>query len=412
MSILANPLQSTVFLPPNSNDDLVAISGTQGNPAGYGTSQIIQFNTPIALTVGSVIPIQLTCPKPAPLWAVSTETAADRLVIRTINNQQIQLQTPTTINGVVTGFNNGYFQPAAGQSYLIYFVVGAAKAANGQCFELQAVIENTIGQYVDLGSISTTIKPSSLPSKSSYTIGTTVSLNTTSTLANTVYVDFSNWPVNVGRNVLATGIALLTAQANKSISAAFTNNAGSSWEPIQIVGGQTFSFEMIAQRDGYFTGRISIAIAQVGVVTLSPTIPCTASAQVFETKYTMAGDNSSSSQDIDAGRLLLAIEALNTKVTSMACQMEDADDSDDNSVVSNLHCVVTDMQRKNESAHNEIFRLLGKLMKKVGMNENDESQSIINETHQQPMMDSNANVVSSNHVDERHISTRRINRFS
>lgn len=393
MSILANPIQSTIFLPPNSNDDLIALTGTQGNPAGYGTSQIVQFNTPITLPIGAVIPIQITAPKPAPLWAISTETAADRLVIRTINNQQIQLQTPTTINGTLTGFNNGYFQPAASQTYIFYFIAGSAKAANSQCFELQAVTENTIGQYIDLGSVTTTIRPSSLPSKSTYTIGTTVSLNTTSTLANTIYIDFSNWPVNAGLNVLATGIALLSAQANKSISAAFTNNSGSSWMPIQIVAGQSIPFEMHSQRDGYFTGRISIAISQVGVVTLSPTIPCTAISQMFEARYTMAGDNSATSQDVDSSRLLSAIEMLSTKVSSMACQLEDSDDQGNSGAISNLHSVFNEMQRKNESAHMEIFRLLGKLIKKTGLSDNDDAQTLNNEPLK-TMNDSNMNLVS------------------
>lgn len=397
MSILSNPLQSTIFLPPNSNDDLVAVSGTQGNPAGFGVSQIAQFNTPIALPIGAVIPVQITCPKPAPLWAISTETASDRLVIRTINNQTINLQTPTTVNGVITGFNNGYFQPSAGQTYLFYFVVGTAKGVNAQCFELQAVIENTIGQYIDLGSVTTTIKPSSLPSKSTYQIGTTVSLNTTSTLANTVFIDFSNWPVVAGRNTLATGISLLTAQANKSISSAFTNNAGSLWEPFQIVGGQTFAFEMQSQREGYWTGRISIAISQVGVVTLSPTIPCTAISQTFEPRYTTIGDNAVSSQDIDSGRLLMAIENLNTKVASMAIQIEDSTNHESDDSTSKVHEMMCDMSRKNEAAHQEIFRILAKLMKKVGMSDlkDDDTTSIVQEPHQLPPSDNSASYIRS-----------------
>lgn len=391
MSILANPLQSTVFLPPNSNDDLVAVSGTQGNPAGFGASQIVQFNTPIALPIGAVIPVQVTCPKPAPLWAISTETASDRLVIRTVNNQNIQLQTPTTINGVITGFNNGYFQPSAGQTYIFYFVVGTAKGANAQCFELQAVIENTIGQYVDLGSVTTTRNPSTLPSKSTYQLGTTVSLNTTSTLANTVYIDFSNWPVVAGRNTLATGIALLTAQANKSVSSAFTNNAGSQWEPFQIVGGQTFAFEVQAQREGYWTGRISIAIAQVGVVTLSPTIPCTAISQTFEMRYTTVGDNAVSSQDIDAGRLMLAIENLNTKFASLAANIEDSS-SENSEDSSNKMCdLIHDLTRKNEAAHTEIFRILGRLAKKINyVDKDDESVADNSEKEPIPMGDNHA----------------------
>lgn len=363
MSLISNPLQSTIFIPPNGNDDLFTVSGKTGNPAGYGTSQIAQFSTPAALNVGNIAVVQVTCPKPAPLWAISTETAADRIVIRTINNQQIQLQTPTAFTGVITGFNNGYFQPAACQTYLFYFIAGTAKAIGGECFELQAVIENTIGQYVDLGSISTTTKTSNLSSKSSFYIGTTVSLNTTSTLANTVYIDFTNWPVNAGRNVLATAIALLSSQANKSVSAGFSNSAGTSWEPITIVGGQTFSFEYMSQRDGYFTGRISIAISQVGVVTLSPTIACTAISQSFETRYTLAGDNSMSSQDIDSGKLLMALENLNAKVNALSIRIESDDDGSDIDKISPLVHALSELQRKNQAAHDEIFRQLARLQK-------------------------------------------------
>lgn len=203
-----------------------------------------------------------------------------------------------------------------------------------------------------------------MSSKSSYYIGTTVSLNTTSTLANTVYIDFKDWPVVGGRNVLATAIALLSSQANKSVSSGFSNSAGTSWEPITIVGGQTFSFEYIAQRDGYFTGRISIAITQVGVVTLSPTIPCTGMCQSFESRYTLAGDNSMSSQDIDSGKLLMALESLTTKVNALSISMEDSPGDDNTeSKIHTLMNMFDEMTRKNQAAHEEIFRQLARLTK-------------------------------------------------
>jgi len=399
MSILTNPLQTTVFLPPNSNDDLVAVNGALGNPAGFGSSQILEFTTPVVLTAGEVIPTQFTCPKPAPLWAFSTANAADKLVIRTINNQSIQLQNPTTINGILTGFNNGYFQPAATQTYIIYFLSGVGRGVGASCFQLQAVVENTIGQYIDLGSVATTIRPSTLPSKSTYTIGTTVALNTTSTLANTVYIDFSNWPVTAGRNTLATGIALLSTQANKSISSAFTNNAGSLWEPFQIVGGQTFAFEIQSQREGYWTGRISIAISQVGVVTLGATIGLTAMSQYFESRYTTVGDTAVSSQEIDSGKLLTAIEGLNMRVSTLVSQMEEGPDTNDthgpNS--SDIHNIVSEISRKNEAAHTEIFRQLAKIMKKIHLGPEEDLTKNIETCDKETntMNDYNGNVVNT-----------------
>lgn len=351
-----NYVQSTLFVPPNSNDNGIPVPNVTMNPAGFGTGFGVTYVSPIALTVGQSLAFQITCPRPAPLWALSTAAAGDNITIRTTNNAPITLQPPNSVGGL-TGFNNGYFQPAQGSPYLFYYKAGAAVAANGVILNLQAVVENTIGQYIDLGSITPTLPPSARGS-GTYEIGTTTALNSQSALPNCVFIEFMNYPVIAGLNILATARAMITAQANITASKGGNNAWGANWLPMSIVGGQTFSFEYRSQHAGLYSGRISVAISNIGSVSLPPTLPMTSMTQAFMLGFEMNADPISF--DADPSVAISMPNPIHTKLL-----MDTADRC------STLERKLADLTFANAAAHSSIIQGMDTLLSRIPHSEAD-----------------------------------------
>jgi hypothetical protein len=387
---MASPIfnQSILYVNPASNlvDNSIVLAT---NVSGLGASQCVVGTCPGGIAAGGVLVYEVQCPKPAPLWYISTLNAADSFRISTIENQPISLTT----FAAVTGFNGGFFQPNPGQKYVLAYTAGAPIGPGSNTWYLQAVIENTLNQYVEAGSIrfehydKVKIKP---------TVRQIITGNTTSAVPNTYAFDFSDYPIEASQNAIVSFFGVLNAQAIVSYGAYSSMAPSSATTPFTIVGGQMLSINYPGGKGMRYTGTIFMLLANIGMVSLPPTTCVPAAPSVFdETIFTpVTGAPSTDS-------LVSMLEELRDMVTVQRGMNKhndsDSDDDDDQSAVilSNVHAMITKLDTKS------IWTAIDGLVKMVnGIKSNVNELILTNRTAHERIEDRLASIVAHMSLSE------------
>lgn len=226
------------------------------NLSGLGSAQALNIVAVPALAAGNICEFNLCVPSPAPLIYVQIR-AGDSMKIYEPDGVPIQYSQ----NGNVLNW-----QPMPGGVYDFVLTLGTAVTAGSPIFQVQAVQENTIGQYINLAP--------NVPRAWAHTIQvrTGVTLNTTSAIPNTLFVDFLDTPVEPGVNILANfNITMQTS----AVTAWGTYNAttiGASTSNVQLMPEVPLSIQWIATVAGKLRATYSVAIPTAGTAVVLPTL--------------------------------------------------------------------------------------------------------------------------------------------
>lgn len=290
--------QTTVYFPPNESP-FASSSSFQGNVSNLGVSQCISITAEKLIAINEVVSLPFQVAVPPPLLYFATAQANDVLTLQSPDGLIIS----TDANATGAGFNGQHFQPSAGGRYIMYYKSGSAKGVSDPMINLQAVLENTIGQFISMGSISYPVEQENGKQPE---VTQTIALNTTSAVPNTLNIDFDRIRVKKGINVLATFRVMVNSSGVETWGKSYLSTVGASTRTVQLIAGQNYPAIWYSPEDGYFSGRYSVTISQSGNMTLPATCAAFASPDIFPSlvsntpeMYTSAQLEQSTTIDID-----------------------------------------------------------------------------------------------------------------
>lgn len=353
--------QTTVYFPPNESP-FVSTGSIVANVSNLGASQSIIILAESALIANQVISIPFQVAVPPPILYFSTDNATDSITLQSPDGLLISLDA--NVPGI--GFNGAHFQPSAGGRYVLYFKSGPGVAVGAALIYIQAVLENTIGQYINFGGMAFNVKQVDAKKP---VISQSIALNTTSSVPNTMNIDFDRAKVEIGMNVLATFRIMVNASGVESYGKDYMSVVGSATRTVQLVAGQNYSAIWYSTTNGLFSGRYSLTISQAGSLTLPATCSAFAAADIFPSLvsnspevYTVSEMDQSSSNDgtitqssnsntsFKMDEVLGMIKALSTAMANME--------------VKNTKCL-TDCFKRNDEAHSFQNSRLAEMMEMI-----------------------------------------------
>lgn len=237
------------------------------NLTGFGVGQGVSVLSIAALPVGTPIGFQIQVAEPSPLLYFRTAALSDTVTIITPTGQPIN---PNKNNAFLTS-NSGYFQPSPTNKYNIIYTPGAAVIAGGVIMEFQTLVQNTLGQYLNMAQLVTIDAGDS--KNSTVEVGTTIALNTNSAVPNTLRIVFRNVPVNKGINTMVMVPTLLSATAVQAIGGdGIATTDGAATENISLIAGQNYVYTYFSRVKGTFSGTLMLTIQSVGTSLLVPAL--------------------------------------------------------------------------------------------------------------------------------------------
>lgn len=325
-----------------TNPASALVSGTTAskNVSGLGSSQVFTGTSPSGAAIGQVLAYGLQAPRPAPLWYISTINATDTYSIFTIENNPISL-TPFT---AASGFNGGFFQPNPGQKFVLYYTPGVVIAAAGPTFNLQSVVENTLSQYIAMGTIKFehADKVRVKPVVRQITTG-----NTVSAIPNTFVFDFDSYPIEETVNALVVFQGLLNAQAVITYGSYGSMAGNTTSQQFQVVGGQYSSITYPGGKGMKFTGSVFLLLNNIGMVSLPATTFIPAPSSMFdEVDFSLGVGSSGSTTVAGVGD---GMEVVLAAISNLRANLSDRTQSegDDNfSLIKSVHSTVKNLDTK------------------------------------------------------------------
>lgn len=331
-------LITNVLYFPTSDINNLLVTQVTGNYSGWGTTQALNLIASQALVSGAVVGLKFQVGSPAPLVTFCLDSArTDEYFIYT-NDNTLLTMNPLTGPTTPLGRLNGQFQPGARESFTLLIKLNSAVLANASIGFFQNVIQNSIGQWIDLPSVSPPTRSSDPSRKTVVSTTFTVMGNTTSAIPNTLVVTIENLPVRAGSPVipvvfttLRSGVMYIQTSGLDSFTAPNAANAGRDYV---AVANQVFTLTMdVAERDCYWSGRVYVVIPSIGLTTLVPTafIPCAVLSSDFSNdallkirnqwrgNYSRFGTNDDSTDEVDGkirdlsstvGKLINMVETL------------------------------------------------------------------------------------------------------
>lgn len=266
--------QTTIYFPSGVGPEVDSQIVNQ-NVSGLGASQTVQLDLSAAVAANTVLSFPFQVAVPPPLLYFCTFKPGDELTIQSPDG--LLISTTSFTPGVG---DKGYeFQPSAGGKYIAYWKAGNAYAIGQPVIAVQAVLENTIGQFINIASISYSADENKVTKRP--VVSQTIAINTTSAVPNTLNIDFENYPVRKGINTLATYKVLVTCSGVEAFGKDYLNIVGSSTRSVQLVAGQFSPITWYSPEEGTFSGRYSITISQSGQLSLPATVAAYGSPDVF-----------------------------------------------------------------------------------------------------------------------------------
>lgn len=347
--------QSSIFTSPNDPEDDLYTGYIVANSSGLGASQNIQIlagNAAAGLVAGQVSALEFQVAVPAPKIYFQLLNATDKLLIQTPTGL---IENLDTTGGVANGFN---YQPSYGATYILYFTAGAIYAAGTPLINMQAVLENTIGQYIDIPSImwqDDNGKPLMGPDRPMVRQG--VSGNTVSAVPNTIYVDFVNYKVKRGQNFVVTFRVLVNAAAVETFGGfGGPSSAGANTRSVQLIAGQNYTAIWNATLSGMITGTYSLLVSSAGTLSLPATVPVISIPEQRE-EY----NESIMGQAVDIGSNVSQLPAYS--LDSVRTMMPNND---------RLEQMVLRLAEDNNEAHSHFRRVIDDLCRMVKRLEHDD----------------------------------------
>lgn len=344
--------QTVIYTPPATG--LTSSSLQVSNVSGLGASQIFVGTTPSGVAINSTLCYTVQAPRPAPIWYIASAAATTSYQIFTVENNPITLTEFTA----VVGFSGGYFQPNPGQKFNIFIKNGAVLAAAAQVFFIQAVVENTLSQYVDFSSVNYEHEDKCRLKPCSRNI---VTGNAISAIPNTIAFDFWDYPVPHTENSLVRFKGLLNAQAILSYGSAGAVAGNSTTQQYVIIGGQVGAITYPGGKGMTFTGTVFLLINNIGNVTLPPTITVPSMSTTFdETNFSFSvGGSHTVNEDTEMlSQILAKLDSqgsASTKEGSTAMGM----------AIVSLTKQFEDMTSKNQEAHAIQQKFLDAILSKL-----------------------------------------------
>lgn len=265
--------QTTIYFPSNESPFVSTGNVISANVSGLGASQCILVTAEALLAIGQVISLPIQVSVPPPLLYLSTANAGDILTIQSPDGLVIN----TDPNAAGVGFNGSHFQPSSGGRYIIYYKASVASVIGATLLSMQAVLENTIGQFINMSTIAFGGEEEGKRP----VISQSIALNTISAVPNTMNIDFDRIRIRKGLNVLATFRIMVNSTGVESWGKDYLSVVGSATKSVQLVAGQNYSAVWYSNESGVFSGRYSLTISQSGSLTLPSTCSAYASADMF-----------------------------------------------------------------------------------------------------------------------------------
>lgn len=267
--------QTTIYFPSNESPFVSTGTSVFANVSGLGSSQCLLLTAEAALQVGQIIAIPFQVSVPPPLLYWSTGSIGDVVTLQSPDGLLISPEA----NTATVGFNGSHFQPSAGGRYVLYFKASTANAIGSVLVNFQTVLENTIGQFINMATIGFSGEDDSKRP----VVSQSIAMNTTSAVPNTMNIDFDRVRVKKGLNVLATFRIMVNSSGVESWGKDYLSVVGSATKNVQLVAGQNYSAVWYSNESGVFSGRYSLTISQSGSLTLPATCSAFASADMFPT---------------------------------------------------------------------------------------------------------------------------------
>lgn len=345
--------QTVIYTPPATG--LTSSSILIQNTSGLGSSQNFVATTPAGLAViNSTLCYTVQAPRPAPIWYIASAAVTTTYTVFTVENNPITLTefTPTV------GFNGGFFQPNPGQKFNIFVKNGAILLPAANVFTIQAVVENTLSQYIDYSSINYEHEEKCRMKPSSRNI---VTGNAISAIPNTIAFDFWDYPIPHTENSLVSFKGLLNAQAILSYGSAGAVAGNSVTQQYVVVGGQVGSITYPGGKGMTFTGTIFLLLNNIGNVSLPPTVTVPSMSTTFdETNFALPiGGSHSINEEASA------IMAINEKLSAMSPGSSDSSVAALGLALVSMQKKVEDLINKMESQHSNFKSMLVSIMSKM-----------------------------------------------
>jgi len=260
--------QGILYVQPDTGPVGVEFTATTGlNLTGFGASQGVGANTIALLTAGTPIGFQIQVAEPSPLLYFRTANLNDQVVILTPTGQPIN---PNKNNSYVLS-NSGFFQPSPTNKYNIIYTPSINVLAGALIIEFQTLVQNTLGQYLNMAQLVTIDSGDS--KNSTIEVGTTIALNTNSAVPNTLRIVYRNVPVTKGINTMVMVPSLLSATAVQSIGGdGIATTDGAASENMSLIAGQNYVYTYYSRVKGTFSGTLMLTIQAVGASLLVPAI--------------------------------------------------------------------------------------------------------------------------------------------
>lgn len=348
--------QTVIYTPPATG--LTSSSILIQNTSGLGSSQNFVATTPAGIAViNSVLCYTVQAPRPAPIWYIAASAVTTTFTVFTIENNPITLTEFTP----VIGFNGGFFQPNPGQKFNIFVKNGAILLPAANVFAIQAVVENTLSQYIDYSSINYEYEDKCKMKPCSRNI---VTGNAISAIPNTLAFDFYEYPIPHGENSLVSFKGLLNAQAILSYGSAGAVAGNSVTQQYVVVGGQVGSITYPGGRGMTFTGTIFLLLNNIGNVSLPPTVTVPSMSTTFdETTFALpVGGSHSTNEEVSM------LDSISLRLDSMSFGSGSSGSSEITALglaLISMQKKVEDLISKMESQHSNFKSMLVSIMSKM-----------------------------------------------
>lgn len=345
--------QTVIYTPPATG--LTSSSILTQNTSGLGASQNFVATTPAGIAViNSTLCYTIQAPRPAPIWYIASAAVTTTYVVFTVENNPITLTefTPTV------GFNGGFFQPNPGQKFNIFVKNGAILLPAANVFTIQAVVENTLSQYIDYSSINYEHEEKCRMKPCSRNI---VTGNAISAIPNTIAFDFWDYPIPHTENSLVSFKGLLNAQAILSYGSAGAVAGNSVTQQYVVVGGQVGSITYPGGKGMTFTGTIFLLLNNIGNVSLPPTVTVPSMSTTFDETTFAVPIGGSHSVNEEAGTLA----SINERLDNMSMGSSDSGITALGLALVSMQKRVEDLISKMDSQHSNFKSMLVSIMSKM-----------------------------------------------
>lgn len=345
--------QTVIYTPPATS--LTSSNIVINNTSGLGPSQNFVATTPGGLPlVNSTLCYTIQAPRPAPIWYIATVDITTTFTVFTVENNPITLTDFTP----ASGFNGGFFQPNPGQKFNIFVKNGALILPGGSVFVIQAVVENTLSQYIDYSSINYEHEEKCRMKPCSRNI---VTGNAISAIPNTIAFDFYEYPIPHTENSLVSFKGLLNAQAILSYGSAGAVAGSSVTQQYVVVGGQHGSITYPGGRGMTFTGTVFLLLNNIGNVSLPPTVTVPSMSTTYdETSFSLSVGGSHTLNE-EAGTLAL----INTKLDTMSSNSSESTITALGLALVAVQKQVAELINKMEVQHSSFKSMLVSIMSKM-----------------------------------------------